>query len=201
MPTSPRRLTNLNLGKGRCIGWRRSVKMGGSKAHLWEQLPLVSSRETMWPLCPGQWGAAGAMEGAWSSSVNDPAPSCNPSRCLCPSINQRLPILPLHKGSGSTLNTVAAIYSIIFSCWLCLPRNKASRLSGIRRQRAKTATLAARNCGHSLFHLAQRHASKKKHEQRTLKICECTFSLCDNDTFRCLSAFPAFFCRDFGFYI
>lgn len=110
-PTSPRRLTNLNLGKGRCIGWQRSVKMGGSKAHLWEQLPPVSSRETTWPLCPGQWGAAGALEDALRSSVNDPAPSGNH---LCPSINQILPILPPHRRSGSSLNTLAAIYSIIF---------------------------------------------------------------------------------------
>lgn len=146
-PTSPRRPTNLNSGKARCIGWRRSVKMGGSKAHPWEQLPLVSSRETTWPLCPGQWGATGALEDALTSSVNDPVAVVQ-SGCLCPSSNQKLPFTqtqrqrPVHSSCNLQENF------FFFSRWLRLLRNKAGRSSGIRRQRAKTATLvAARNCG------------------------------------------------------
>lgn len=58
MPTSPRRLTSLNLGKGRCIGWQRSVKTDGSKARHWELQPLASSQGTTSPPCPGQWAQA-----------------------------------------------------------------------------------------------------------------------------------------------
>lgn len=189
---------NLNSGKARCIGWRRSVKMGGSKAHPWEQLPLVSSRETTWPLCPGQWGATRALEDTLTSSVNDPV-AIRAAVCAPAAIRS----FPSHRGSASTLYTVAAIYSrIFFSRWLCLLRNKAGRSSGIRRQRAKTATLvAACNCGSFLCSTWHKDMPKKKKRTFwTCKNCECTFSLCDNDTFRCLSAFPAIFCRDFGLF-
>lgn len=54
-PTSPRRPTSWSWGKGRCIGWRRSVKTAGSKAPRCERPPRASSRETTWPPCPGQW--------------------------------------------------------------------------------------------------------------------------------------------------
>lgn len=161
-PTSPRRLTSLNLGKGRCIGWRRSVKMGGSKAHLWEQLLLVSSRETTWPLCPGQWGAAGAVEDALSSSV-------------CAQASSRGFPFP-----GSSLNTVAAIYSLNFFHADCVSlRNKASRSSGVRRQRAKTVTLvAARNCGRSLcstWHKEMPQKKKKKEHFERAKFVNALF--------------------------
>lgn len=63
-PTSPKRLTSSSLGKGRCIGWQRSVKMGGSKAHHWEPLPPVSSQGTTSPPCPGQWAQPWAL-GGW----------------------------------------------------------------------------------------------------------------------------------------
>lgn len=54
-PTSPRRPTSWSWGKGRCIGWRRSVKTAGSKAPRCERPPPASSQETTWPPCPGQW--------------------------------------------------------------------------------------------------------------------------------------------------
>lgn len=72
---------------------------------------------------------------------------------------------PSHRGSASTLYTVAAIYSRIFFFlrWLCLLRNKAGRSSGIRRQRAKTATLvAACNCGSFLCSTWHKDMPKKK---------------------------------------
>lgn len=80
-PTSPRRLTSLNLGKGRCTGWQRSVKTGGSKAPHWELLPPGSSQETTSPPCPGQWAQAwswGQLEGI--VVIQLPKELCHPSK-------------------------------------------------------------------------------------------------------------------------
>lgn len=123
------------------------------------------------------------VEGVLRSSVNDPAPKasgCNHSNCLWWSINQRLAILPSHKGSGSRLNAAAPIYSIIFSHRLCLLRSNANRSSGIRMLKATTAILvAACNCGHSLcsiWHKDMPWKKKKRRTFRTRKISECPFS-------------------------
>lgn len=78
-PTSLRKLTSLNLGKGRCTGWQRNVKTGGSKAPRWEPLPPASSRETTSPLCPGQWAQAWAWaRGKGVAVIQLPKKLCHP---------------------------------------------------------------------------------------------------------------------------
>lgn len=123
------------------------------------------------------------------------------SSWLC---NQRLPILPSHKGSGSSLNTVAAIYSTGFFHANCVSREiKPADQAEYEGRELKLWHLLRRVIVGALFvPLGTKTCLKRK--KRTFwmcKICECTFSLCDNDTFRYLSAFPPFFCWDFSFYI